>query len=565
LPTVTSPSSTWKSSEWIITGANVADMTPSVYKAAYTWEGGTSTTWGDKANWKVGSSAAVTIPDVSCSVTIPSGTTNNCAVNGTPDYPSAASSITIQSGAVFTIPAGKALTINGNLVNNGDKTALIVKSDDTGNGSLIIKGTVTGNATVERYMTNWTSNSNGWHLISAPVASFTISGSDFAPTSGDDDLYKFDETASSNNWLNYNGGTFGDTKFEVGLGYLASYKTAATKDFSGVINTGTVTKNLTYTSGSAWQGWNLLGNPYTAAIKWDSLTKSSSVDGAVYVLKASDNSYITWNGSTGDLTDGIIPAMQGFFVHCTATGQSVTMEAADEVHNSQSNYKAGKVFPEGTFKITVSGNNGSSNEYIQFRNDATTGFDPAIDAYKLFGYSSAPQIYTTDGKNKYSINCLPTDISNYSLPIGIKFSDPGNYTLSFSGLDNVSNYSLVLEDLQNQETMALHPGETYSFAMNKNDSPDRFVLHINGTTGIPEVNNTADLQIYAYGNTVYLHAQKALNGKVFVFNTLGQKVYEGLLNGATRQQLRLSSQPQGIYFVKVEEGHNVVTHKVFIK
>ncbi len=238
---------------------------------SYTTKYGTAQAgnWNAAATWNAG-----VVPPDGSDVIIGHAVTVTNAVSS----PAVCNDLIITLGSL-TVSVGDGLTVNGNLTNNSFATDLTVVSDATGNGSLIVSGTVTGSATVQRYMSGWTSASDGWHLISAPVTNFTISGSDFVPTLGDDDLFKYDETAATNSWLNYNGGTFGDTQFEIGKGYLASYKVSATKTFTGVINVGTVTKgSLGYTPGSPNEGWNLLGNPYTSAIDWDLITKSSNVD-----------------------------------------------------------------------------------------------------------------------------------------------------------------------------------------------------------------------------------------------------------------------------------------------
>jgi len=278
------------------------------------WDGSTDTDWNTKANWNRSA-----VPTSTDNVIIPAVSKASAPVIDI-DENADCNNLTIESSGSLTI-----------------------QSSASGTGSLIVSGTSKGDITVERYMTGWSSSNNGWHFLSSPVSGFTISGTDFVPTVGDDDLYRFDESAESLVWLNYNGGTFGHTVFEVGLGYLSSYETAATKSFSGSINTGTIAKSLSFTTSSGGEGWNLLGNPYTSAIDWDLLTKTSSVEGTVYVVQGSDGNYITWNGSTGDLTDGIIPAMQGYFAHCTTTDQTITMQTEDQLHNSTNFYKSGQV------------------------------------------------------------------------------------------------------------------------------------------------------------------------------------------------------------------------------
>jgi len=124
----------------------------------------------------------------------------------------------------------------------------------------------------------------------------------------------------------------------------------------------------------------------------------------------------------------------------------------------------------------------------------------------------------------------------------------------------------VLEDLQTGQKIDLSQQSSYDFSATTNDEESRFVLHINGVTAVPSLRKTDGIQIFAYGETVYLRAsgQKSLNGKVSVFNMLGRQVYTGSLNGMKSQKISLNRKT-GIYFVRVENGNKLVTRKVFIK
>ncbi len=515
------------------------DYVSSHLPLAYEWTGGTDTDWGTAGNWDSGSAPSDNTKDV----IIPSSLTN---------YP--------------VIGTSTEADCNNLLLETG--ATLEISSSSSGTGSLIIAGDLTNNGTitVNRYMTAYTSDNDGWHFLSAPVSSFTIAGSDFEPAAGDDDLYEYDETAASENWLNYNGGTFGDTDFEVGKGYLCAYKTVTTKQFTGDINTGSYTKNLSYTTGASSPGWNLLGNPYTAAIDWDDISKTASVDGTVYVMRASDGQYIDWNGSAGDLSGGIIPAMQGFFVKATATGQSITMDPADETHSTGTYYKSTGFLAENTIKINVSGASGESNEYIQFRKDATLQFDHSCDAYKLFGFSKAPQIYTNDGEELYSINCLPISMKNYDLPLGIKIVDEGDYTLSFEGINNIlDKFEIDLEDTQTGTTETVTPGFSYTFSYKEGDNPDRFVLHFYNVTATPEIGSESSTMIYAYQSSIIVKSfEKPLNGKVEVINLLGQTVYKQQISGTGFVSLRPQLE-NGAYIVRYRGNDGTVqSNKVIL-
>jgi hypothetical protein len=507
---------------------------------ALIYDGSSGTDWGTDENWNGGSVPTSTdnviIPDVSKGSALVIGIDENADCNN----------ITIECSGSLTI-----------------------QSSASGTGSLIVSGTSKGDITVERYMTGWSSSNNGWHFLSSPVSGFTISGTDFVPTVGDDDLYRFDESAESLVWLNYNGGTFGHTVFEVGLGYLSSYETAATKSFSGSINTGTIAKSLSFTTSSGGEGWNLLGNPYTSAIDWDLLTKTSSVEGTVYVVQGSDGNYITWNGSTGDLTDGIIPAMQGYFAHCTTTDQTITMQTEDQLHNSTNFYKSGQSIAEGTFKVSLGHNDYINNTYIQFRENATKYFDGTFDGYKLFGYNQEPQIFTNDGETIYSINCLPTDLENYALPLNTKIEVIGEYQLSFSGIENaIDKFDIKLEDTKTGYLETVSVDTNYSFSYNEGDGEDRFILHFSNAIGVEEnLNNNKLYDVYSYGNDIYIKniLNSNLPGTISVNNILGQEVYCQKLNCLSLQKISTCLNT-GIYIVSLKmEGGYVISEKVIVK
>lgn len=479
---------------------------------------------------------------------------------------------------ILTIPSGGVATATGTLTNNAGTTGLVIQSDATGTGSLILSSG-SPSATVQRYITHYTTNDNGWHFLSSPVTSQAIQPNFVTdPPTSTVDFYYYDETASSENWINSKtlAGAWNssfDASFIVGKGYLVAYPTpSVTKSFSGSINTGSKAEALDYTTGSPGIGWNLLGNPYTSAIDWDLLTKTASIDGSVYVIRASDGTYISWNtaSQTGDLTDGIIPAMQGYFVKTTATGQTVTMETGDQVHNSTNFYKSGQYLTEKTIKVSVGYGDYVNNTYIQLRDDATTIFDNAFDAYKLFGYSRQPQIFTNDGSTLYSINCLPIDMDSYSLPLNIRIQETGEHQLTFNEIENISDlFVLKLEDLKTNNTVTVTSELIYPFTYTEGDGEDRYILHFSNITDVDENQNTPEntVSIYSTGNSIFVKNLKGnkLSGTVTVSNIIGQVVYKQELNNRN-QDIINTNLNTGIYIVsvKMENGY-VISEKVIIQ
>jgi hypothetical protein len=243
------------------------------------------------------------------------------------------------------------------------------------------------------------------------------------------------------------------------------------------------------------------------------------------------------------------------------------MDANDQVHYTSAYYKKSTSLAENTIRINVSGETGESNEYIQFRDDATVGFDHSIDAYKLFGFSNAPQIYTNDGKELYSINCLPLTMENYDVLLGVKTPVSGTYTLYFEGMENIANtFETDFEDTKTGQTTVVTPGFTYSFNVNEGDNPDRFVLHFYNVTSTPEIEKEHSALIYAYNNSIILKSEKDLiNGNIEVVNLLGQVVFEKTVSGTGFVSLRPQLE-NGVYIVRYQADDGFVqSEKVILQ
>jgi len=473
-------------------------------------------------------------------------------INGIPSF---VKSLTVNPGGTVIIKPGKALTVNGTFTNNAGNSSLIIQSDATGTGSLIVKGSVTGGATVQRYIAAYTIGSNdGWHLLASPVDNMTISNSDFDPVAGNDDLYEWDE--STNMWLNYNNGTFGDSQFLKGKGYLVAYKTTATKSFTGTLNNANVPVSSLSKDNN---GWQLLGNPFSCALLWNNTTADWNLSDVNETAKI-------WNESNASYTDisagGVIPAMQGFMVQATASGASLTIPLSDRTHSSTAWYKDAET---NKIKLTVYDTEGNTAQesIIKVAEDATTGFDTQYDSHFLKGY--APQFYSVVGDDHYSTNTIPRLTALSTIPFNFIKNSSSSYYIKAEGINSITTGEQVyLTDLKTNHTQLLNDNPVYYFTAEDGDVAQRFELHINGVTAVPNVNQTDGVQVFAYGKTVYLHGQQNLNGNVSIFNTLGQQVYTGVLNGAAKQQIRLNQQ-HGVYFVRLKENNRVITKKIFIQ
>lgn len=486
----------------------------------------------------------------------------------------------------LTVANGQALTVSGDLTNSAGNSGLVIQSNVSGTGSLITNGAVSGNITAERYIPGYSKGTTGFHLLSSPVQSQLIS-TEFVDVAANPipstlDFYSFSEEL--NRWINikkgdgtYNQGETGENfsnddnpAFITGKGYLVAYSSDQDKSFAGVPNTGDIASGsgipaLTFTSGFG-DGWNLIGNPYPSAIDWDLGSWSLvNLNGSVYVLDGTSGNYISWNGTAGDLTDGIVPAMQGFFVKAEASGASLTIPNASRIAGSLNPHKSVNKSADNVLVLEAESGGQSDRLYLQFSPQATLNYDSRSDAYKLFGTGGSPQVYSssTDGVI-LSINVLPELNEGMAIPVNLKVISDGLHKITLKENTLLTAVPVILEDKKENKSIDLSITGYYLFESFTSDRPDRFVLHFSGV-GIDENKVHNFISIYSTGNQLFLSdaSGKSLEGEVFVYNLLGQQILQQKLAGGTLSTINLNVHT-GYYIVKVVTERQTLINKVFI-
>ncbi len=525
-----------------------------------TWTGNTDFDWNESGNW-----SGNVAPTQAYDVVIPN-VGNDPVVNQNPDNPATCKNLTIQSGAVLSVAAGKALTVAGVLNNNAGNAALILKSDATGTASLIHE-TSGVSATIERFTPMYV-GAAGWHDISSPVAAQAIRPG-FVPNEnpipGSNDFYKFDEI--QNLWINTkddigNWNSSFEDGFVVGRGYNVAYAENETKSFAGELSVGDFTFNgstipaITYTADGGI-GWNLMGNPYASALDWN-LCSKTNIDASVYAYDGDAGQYVSWNGSIGALDGGIIPPMNAFFIKASANPE-LTIPNSSRVHTSTNFYKD-KTFVKDLLVLKVEGNGFSDQTYIHFNENATLDFDQNLDAYKLLGISEAPQLYTKVGDSKLSINVLPYTSEEMVIPLGLNVGQENEYIIKVSDNTYWETVDISLKDLETGNIYNLKTNN--SISINQSSTiPDRFLLLINGATYIEENIRDNSIEIYSYGNQILIKSDEPYEVQVSVFNLLGQSILHRTMTGSET----LSGLDTGFYLVVVTTEKATKTKKVFIR
>jgi hypothetical protein len=482
--------------------------------------------------------------------------------------------LTINSGKLLNINPGKLLTVPVSIVNNAGIPGLVVKSDATGDGKLINSTSAT-DGTVELYLPGGTSaGSARFHYFVPPVQSMSFNNStpatvatDLGLTYFNGDLASYSELAAGSNkdagWQYFDGYDYGygpTTPFSSlvsSTGYNIYLTSNDKVTFKGTLNsTDHAFSNLSFTN----IGWNLVGNPYPCNYDLNGIPEltgiGDGVDNTIYFNH--DGGFGYWNvliGGSSGYSD-IIPPMQGFFVHVTASGQSLTVPAS-----SKTSASAAPLRSKGTSsvkKIKLVLNNGlvPDETIVCLIDKATTGFDGDFDGYKLFGKSSTnePYIYTELNGIKYAIDAVPEPTTTpLVIPVTVVLKTTGTYKINITEFENLDGFSVVLKHGAVETT--LNKDAFYSFTLAAGTYTD-FQLIINSIpTAVEKVPNDK-LKTWYNNNFLYINCPADLaadKSKLVIYDIQGKIVYSNNmihLSPGQTNQLFLSLQ-KGLYITQL--------------
>ncbi len=548
---VGSPNTTWTASEWVITRqTNVVNMTPGQHFNYVTWDGDTDQYWDTKANWDNGF-----IPDASMDVTIP-----DVSSIFPPELQNVANvyNLTLMSSGQLNIKPSGQLTVYGDLSIASSKSRaaadLIIEADGSGQGSLITKGSVSGSAYVQSYVTN-----SQWHSIAAPVSGETADAY-YLGGSPDVWLKEYDEATNTYSYVTSLSTPLGDMK---GWMIWVGGSTAQTFTLDGSLRTGTVgsTDNMVRSQAGADYGYNFVGNPFPSAIDWDASSgwTKTNIDDAIYVYN--QGNWATYSGGSG--TNGgsqYIAMNQGFFVQVSDGSNNGTLQMTRDVcvHDDVNFLKSAKAQQSWDDILRLEVTNGalSDETVIKLTDGATEGWDGNLDAHKLFSFNTNhPQLFST-ANGKMAINSLPHETG--SVALDVTGADGDEMTIMATDHSAFSHVYLTDEALGMTTDLTR---DNYTFTYDKNIT-DRFTLSFT-VTGLDE-NKTAEkyFSIYAANGSIHVIQPQQNETEVSVFNLLGQKV----AGDKSRATVHTITVPRNTYYlIHVLDGTHTQSEKVFVK
>lgn len=528
-----------------------------------TWVGSGSSDWNDPANWHGGvlpeSATDVVIGSVKSGGFLPELNSGGGAV---------CNDLTIESGAHLYVPSGKWLTVNGTITNNAGLDGLVLKSEDTGAAGSLINTTPNVLASVERYLSQMQ-----WHFIGIPVKD-AQAGIFYLP--GQSDIYLNTYDQPTNTW----GGWIVPvtTPLTLGKGYECWVDNNVYQNeiinIDGLLNTGDLTTgtngflNLDYDPGF---GLNFISNPYPSAIEVDIDTwDKKNVSNTVWTWDQDEGNYLYWNSTNsnnsngyGTLPNGIIQAMQGFFVLATGDSPKLTFPQRSRVHSNSVFYKNTDDIMN-TLKLDVVGNGYSDAIFVSFNPEATDNYESDFDVNKFYGLPEAPQLYSVVNTSLLSMNTLAPLNFQKSIQLGFECANGEIFTFKASAIESFEgNLPIFLEDKLENVIVSLRDNPEYSFTHAPENQSLRFVLHFGDPNGYYEnLENTA--VIYAFDDCVYSKMNTNTDYALTIYDMMGREILQKNCRGNILNKLKVTSE-SGFCTVRVISTEGSLVKKVYIK
>lgn len=504
------------------------------------------------------------------------GATSTVEYSGTDQWIKAGTygHLVLSGSGTKSVLSASNITVQGNLTTGG---LLSLSSDgDVSNvTSLIVNGTSTGNVTYSRYVTGASPN---WHLIASPVSgqsikSFVQAGGNAIATSGIN--YGLGQyTENTNAWSMYTTGNIDAAgNFSVGTGYELLRGSSGTLTFTGTL-VASSSPGITRTALTN-AGWNLVGNPFTAAISGNENADASNnfIEVNLDNLDASFANIYYWDLTTstykpiGQSSDAYrIASGQGFFVRSKTGGATLSFTNAMQTHTAGSFKSVQTSWP--SIELTATISDKTSTTEIRYLPEMTAGLDPGYDA-GAFEQDPDFGIFTRlveDNGIKFAVQCLPdNDYKSLVIPIGLNAGQGSmvNFILEASNLP--ADIEVYLEDRLTGKFTRLDNGGTYSVILNESSQGSgRFFIHTRqGFLGTDLVQESPiklipipDRQMIRITGPIDLPAD------VTIYDLNGRVLSMDRLTATNENQVRFSQMNSGIYLIRIHSSKALIQEKI---
>jgi hypothetical protein len=493
-----------------------------------------------------------------------------------------------------TVSAGKGIDLGGSLVNN---SPLTLTSTSTSYSSLKVLGTITGTGSIsyERYTNEVGMGSSGGNdlvgtpFTGQPFGPFAAANTNLAASGSLRAFGPWDNTGTG--FINYDVTANAGTTLTPGTGYRAATTDGSPVTFTGTVQTGNVTVNIT----DAASQWNAVANPYPAYLSMADFlnydhgggvtNQSLMVESAAGIYGYDGNSTDGWTVITlANASTSLMAPGQGFFVAADAADVDTydLTFTPTMMRTGDSDDFINGFAPAQTpvyFKLQAFTDSRSYGTSIYFNEASATGLDVGYDAV-LWGdaipdFAVYTHLVSEDEGEPFALQSLGlSDLDNpqLAIPLGIEAAAGIPLTLAITEEELPAGTEVYLLDSLNGERTLLS-GLPYTFTPNAPLSgAGRYYLVFNEGQVVSTSSETgrgelSALVIYApqYREELVITGELPDGAQLSLYDVQGRKLLGRTLSaGAAQQTVATGHLPGGIYLVRIESPQGVRAEQLFI-
>ena len=463
--------------------------------------------------------------------------------------------VTIADGETYTVHKSATLDVTAALTNNGTAANLIIKDGAQLKTPNAVHGTIQKN--IVGYGADNENTKLGYYLLKSPVPgmmnltlaieSGMVNGTVDNPDFTGIDLYQF-SSQKEEEWQNERINQYFDSiGIPANSGYLYANVNDVTLSFAtfeeeqnqmnqhlfNATTTDVSTMALRFGNAHSFDGWNLIGNPYTCN---------------AYLRSGRD--FYRMN-STGDAivlaTENVIKPCEGIFVVVSENDPETayalpTGEVLANVYFTTTEPQRANAFLD----VTVSRND-------EMLDAARVRFDNGNMIDKMVFNEKATRLSIPQSGKDYSV---VRSEAKGEMPVNFKAETNGSYTFSVNTDDVEMNYLHLIDNITGDDVNLLAT-PNYTFEASTNDYASRFrlVFSANESTSTGSEN-------FAYFNGSTWTVSNIGEATLQVVDMMGRVLSSKTVSGNAEINL---NQAAGVYVLRLVNGENVRTQKIVVK
>ena len=490
----------------------------------------------------------------------------------------------VASGGALYVSPKSYVYVNDNIEINGSGD-LIVASDATDSGSLLLSGTATGDISYQRYIPT-----TNWHFVSAPVTTqdigtFATNAANNVAVSGGGtgDNYGISIYDNANDptkrWryytktTAYNAATTNQSaglassagNFISGKGYSNLRSSTGDFTFKGNLTTTNVTITVPDNPATAENHhWGVVGNPYPAFLAANTNANASNVlTQNSGILKSGMVALYFWDGAAYQAVNNSDPALyiapgQGFVVEATANNQTFTFSKALQQPQPTATAPFYRAAPMASVTLYLA--KGETEKKTRLRyldNNVTTGLDEGYDAGSYRDgtptFSIDTHLVSNSTGMDFTIQCLPkAGLETTVVPVAVYAK--ANDALSFRvETENLPEGVFVFLEDKKTNTVTKISNEAYTITASENlNGIGRFYIHTaQSVLSIEDINLADTINMYKTSNSNLRISglQQEGDATVKMYNITGKEVLSRSFKMQTVNDVALPRLSTGVYLV----------------